>query len=167
MEGWFRVRDAPDVFVLERVSWQFFVSLTFRGVVPSIVGQDRMLFAWLRGAARRLGVHFHHLLWVSRRERGETFGREHFHLLIGGAPITRCNRTSVWALKNSWERFGMARVASWDGRSNAIGYLLKPESFWDGSKAYETSKFDTRIADLMVAHAVIQKWERRRDLHAA
>ena len=158
--------EPSDFHVLNRCSWQFFATLTFKREV-SVAVQNKMMFAFLRETAGKFGVHFHELLWVSRRERGETFGRLHLHLLIGGASPNWCNVGMCFQLMRSWEAIGggMARVHLFNARLNAGEYLIKPDSF-EGGEAYESSKFDIRHVELTVAHAVRQKWQRRRDIHA-
>jgi hypothetical protein len=146
----------PDLGVLGRIRWQWFVTLTFKREVTH-GRQDSMVFAFLREAARKFGVHFHRLLWVRRRERGETFGREHLHLLIGGVSPMKVTRWSCFALKDLWEGLGggIARVTLFDARLNAGDYLTKPGRFVDvGGQVYEVSKFDDRTAELMFAHSV-------------
>jgi hypothetical protein len=146
----------PDLEVLGRIRWQWFVTLTFKREVTH-GRQDSLVFAFLREAARKFGVHFHGLLWVRRRERGETFGREHLHLLIGGVSPKKVTRWSCFALKDLWEGLGggIARVAFLDARLNAGDYLTKPGRFVDvGGQVYEVSKFDDRTAELMFAHSV-------------
>jgi hypothetical protein len=162
--------ETSDFHVLNRVDWQFFVSLTFRKVVSERV-QFTMVFSYLRDCARIFGIHFHALLWVVRRERGETFGRLHLHLLVGGASSCRCTTATCFMLIRSWEAFGggWARVYLYDARLNAGEYLSKPERFdtgLTGGEAYESGKFNARLVELTIAHAVRQKWCRRRDIHA-
>lgn len=158
--------EPSDFFVLNRCNWQFFATLTFKNEV-SVTVQNKMMFAFLREVARKFGIHFHELLWVSRRERGETFGRLHLHLLIGGASPNWCNIATCFTLMRSWESIGggMARIHLFNASLNAGDYLLKPESF-TGSEAYESGKFGSEHVELTFAHAVCQKWHRRRDIHA-
>jgi len=162
------MESKPDFEVLGRIPWQWFVTLTFKREATHAV-QDSMMFAFLREAARKFGVHFHRLLWVRRQERGERFGREHLHLLIGGVSSEKVTRWSCFKLKDLWEGLGggIARVTLFDARLNAGDYLTKPGRFVDvGGQVYEVSKFDDRTADLMFAHSVTRsvKWRRRHDL---
>ena len=151
----------PDIEVLRRIRWQWFATLTFKRETTHAV-QDSMLFAFLRETARKYGLHFKKLLWVRRRERGETFGREHLHLLIGGVLQRKVTRWSCFHLTDLWEGLGggMARVALFDARLNAGDYLTKPESFVDPGMIYEFGKFDNRTADLMFAHSVTRGLKR-------
>lgn len=145
--------EPPDFHVLARVPWRYFVTLTFKRET-NIGAQNRMLFAWLREAARKFGVHFHRLLWVCRREQGEKFGRLHLHVLIGGVNVGSVTRKSCFDLMNRWEALGggIARVTLYDTRLSAGEYLFKTER--DGGRVYEESKFDSRRSELMLAHAL-------------
>ena len=74
--------ETPELHVINKIHWQFFGTLTFK--------RDRMVerwrlgmwFALLRLTAKQFEIPFPKLLWVLRQEKGEQFGRIHFHYLL-------------------------------------------------------------------------------------
>jgi hypothetical protein len=159
--------EKPEVFVISRYPWQFFVTLTFRAV--TVAGQRRRFwFAFLRAVADDFGLHFRDLLWCLREENGEITGRPHFHALIGGLPDhIRTPRTCL-SLMHCWEyrtlplaqlpdgkrkgelrwksQFcGMARIRVYDPLADAAGYISKEGIAVTGSNQYESRKFGTAL----------------------
>ncbi len=62
--------ENADVYVLSKLRWQFFGSLTFRSErLPERV-RTSMFFALIRKAARDFRVYFPTLPWCLRLERG-------------------------------------------------------------------------------------------------
>jgi hypothetical protein len=95
--------EAPEVFLLADIPWQFFCTLTFVKEDTSMEERRKMFFAWNRRSAEHFGLHFKKLLWALRHERGEITQRLHCHALIGGLRPNACNdRTCFW-LEHSWE----------------------------------------------------------------
>lgn len=127
---------APELRFLERVQWQVFVTLTFRGRVPCPDRRARWLRAWLSGVARRAQVPFCRLDWVVRDEAGEKFGRPHFHVLIGRIPSLLLSPALLFRLKADWRRVGFSDLRMWHEGLDALSYMSE-----DGGNCYEASKF--------------------------
>lgn len=159
--------NAPELFVLRRIDWQFFCTLTFSdqradGVPVDWRRVEKLgpAFAFVREVAKLSGCHFRQLLWCVRSERGELNGRLHYHLLLGGVPSRRADSRHAGVLKTLWFRtlgFGHADVRTWDGR-DAVAYISDSASSWtyNGANAYELGKYGTTerivLSDSVVQH---------------
>jgi hypothetical protein len=77
----------PESIILSRYRcWRVFGSGTWGSpVVPGPNVQRKLLFAFLYETAKMAGIPFRRLVWATRHELGEKFGREHYHWLIGAA----------------------------------------------------------------------------------
>jgi hypothetical protein len=121
-----RVKN-PELLSLSSIEWQLFSTFTFKKErLPERV-RLAMFFALARTTARNFGLHFKSLLWLLRQERGETFGRLHYHVLIAGlpahfAPFPTCNST-----EKLWVKFGggHARVTVFNPSLKGVDYILK------------------------------------------
>ena len=146
--------ETPEIHLLIQVRWQFFGSLTFKQErLPERVRLS-MLFATLRAAAAEFRVYFPRLPWCLRQERGEQFGRRHFHFLLAGLPRHAVNPSTCFFLMAQWERIGggMARVTVFDPTLNGAGYVLKClGNSPDLGDIYESSKFGGRQCELMLS----------------
>lgn len=131
------MRLAPEILRASRIRWQIFATLTFRGQVPSPERRGRLAIAWLVGVARLARVPFHHLIWVSRDETGERFGRHHFHVLIRGVATQVCTFCFLKRIKHRWRKLGFADVRLWGDGLNAVAYSMAE----DAANCYESSKF--------------------------
>jgi len=171
----------PELYNLNLENWQLFATLTFESraengcllSVPRWEDQVCMLFAFLRGVARGLKrnsdgavvdkIHFHRLLWTARGEPGETYGRDHFHVLIAGLPLGRRNHSDRWATKEVWARKGggFAEIRAYEPLLPGVAYVLKGLHDWSyaNANAYEMRKFggvdDQR---LIVGESFLKKW---------
>ena len=144
----------PEIFHLARIGWQFFGTLTFKQErLPERV-RLAMWFAFARITAGKSQVHFRRLLWVLRQERGERFGRRHFHYLIGGLPPGTVHPGECFAQMATWEKVGggMARVYVFDQSLNGLDYIAK---CLDAGLAYETGKFGSGDSDLTLSHSTL------------
>lgn len=142
----------PEVYHLARVGWQFFGTLTFKQErLPERV-RRAMWFALVRTVADRLHVHFDRVLWVLRAERGEKFGRSHYHYLIGGLPPSCASPTWCFIQMAAWEDLGggMARVSVFQQSLNGLAYVAKS---LDLGLAHESGKFALDTADLTLSHS--------------
>jgi len=117
----------PELFALSSIEWQLFCTLTFKQErLPERV-RVAIFFALLRRTAHNSGLHFKKLLWVVRQERGETFGRLHYHALIAGLP----SHFKGWVTCNSteklWVKFGggHAKVTVYNPTLSGVDYILK------------------------------------------
>lgn len=156
----------PEVWALSPIPWQFFCSLTFRGIGlanPSLkagVVRVTMWFSLFRAFARKFGVAQSKILWCLRQEAGEVGGRMHLHALIGGVPGGLVNdRTSMW-LMHQWEhelRGGYARIRVFDPSLAGVDYTLKDllETGIDAANAYESCKF-SRSDQVLVSKSVVR-----------
>lgn len=177
----------PVTYNISLARWQLFLTLTYASKneegqalkVPNSTERQRMLFAFLRDAARgakRDGasgkridcVRWNSFFWVAREERGELNGRHHFHILLDGLPSSRLNRTEHFALKALWTSLGggFADVRIFDTRLSGVRYVLKGLEGWSkvNANAYEASKFtdDHEGRQLILADSFVRKWAARR-----
>jgi hypothetical protein len=152
--------EIPEIHVLNRFDWQFFGTLTFKNErLPERV-RISLYYALLREFCAEFGMKFPHLLWCLRQEKGEMFGRRHFHFLVAGAREALLNLSTCFWLMDKWEKLGggMARIHVFDSRLNAGSYILKRSGFDEsiGGDAYESAKFSSKACELMLAKRV---WE--------
>jgi hypothetical protein len=142
----------PEVYHLARVGWQFFGTLTFKQErLPERV-RRKMWCAFVRALAGKLRVHFDRVLWVLRAERGERFGRSHYHYLIGGLPPSCVSPAWCFIQAAAWESLGggMARVYVFDQSLNGLDYITKS---LDAGLAHESGKFGAAASDLTLSHS--------------
>jgi len=113
----------PELYALGNISWQFFGTFTFRAAeIPNAV-RAKMFFSLLRKEARICsGLHFKDLLWCLRVERGETFGRIHFHALIAGFPAWFVQWISTERMCQNWRKLGggHVKVTVYDSRLDGV-----------------------------------------------
>lgn len=108
---------APEGFLLSRIRWDFFVTLTHSTVGsgrwnnPTARRQQQRWANWTRDVCRRLKIHSNSFRWVRRWEVGRG-GREHFHALINFHDSSRVHQTTRYQLKGIWEqrKYGIADV---------------------------------------------------------
>jgi len=147
----------PEAHALGLINWDLFCSNTLPNNLQQ-AGTGRLgsvVFAWLRYVAEASEIHFKHLLWCSRSEKGEKTHRLHYHFLLGGIPCPSLRLR--FALKNKWEaltwndnekRGSMARVFPFNDGLSGVGYILK-----DGV-AYESGKFREAADVVTVSNSV-------------
>lgn len=102
------------------------------------------VFAFLRMTADCQKVHFRRLLWALRAEHGESTGRFHFHVLIGGLPQHSVHGKTCSYLERVWDRqlcMGIADVREWEHGRDAVSYILKGDCSGLGANAYELGKY--------------------------
>jgi len=93
------------------------------------------------------GLHFKDLLWCLRVERGETFGRIHFHAVIAGFPAWFVRWVSTERMCQAWRSFGggHAKVTVYDSRLDGVDYILAdipgPPSLRTAADYHELTKF--------------------------
>jgi hypothetical protein len=141
----------PEQFILHRTQWQFFVTLTFKDEKVAERRGVRLVFAYLRRAAKWFRVYFPRLRWVARLEAGELNGRLHYHVLIAGLPERAVQSRTCHALVALWEkrwRLGLADARLWEKGRDAVSYITKGASDFSlvGANQYEASKFGSRCA---------------------
>ena len=166
--------ENPDAFFLGSIMWQLFGGLTFRQAELSERVRLSMWFAFFRQIAAHNRVHRKDLLWCLRLERGDSFGRLHFHFLIAGLPEQGVTMGNRFAMRALWKRLGggISRIDLYDNRLHGLPYIagLLGGSASDigstGSMAYESAKFGAARSVLMLSKSVLKviKANRRRDL---
>jgi len=97
--------EKPELYQLTRIRWQFFGSLTFRAADVPERTRLSMWFSVARKCAGSFGLYFPTLPWCLRQEEGETNGRKHFHVLLGGLPSEGVTIQTCFALMSWWQRF--------------------------------------------------------------
>jgi len=130
------MRLAPELRFLERIEWQVFVTLTFRGRVPRPCWRERLLRSWLSSVAKLAQVPFDRLDWVVRDEMGERFQRPHFHVLIGRIPSSKLSPALLYQAKFAWKEVGFSDFRMWLEGLGALEYVGE-----DGGNCYEANKF--------------------------
>jgi len=148
------IRDLP-------IAWQVFGTLTWRnvkGLVPNSARREKIYFRFIRTVCCVVGIKPRSSLWVRREERGEMFGRTHYHLLLNLGGGFRCTVSSCYWLASVWERCGggpSTRFSVYDPLSDAAGYLCKARS---EAASYELAKFGK--SEVIVSDGVVE-WLRR------
>lgn len=130
-------------------SWRIFGTGTWSSAqVPSTSRQIKTAFGFLYESAKIAQVPFRELVWVLRHERGEQFGRQHYHWLIGHSswnpPKSDCFRLN--ALWDSFPSAGFSRNYQFEPSLNGIEYVTKCLSGLAlgarvGQDFYESGKF--------------------------
>jgi len=178
------MNQTPDAYVLKNVNWNLFATLTFSEGSMSDRRRYHVLFAWLRTVAETYGQKFGDSLWCTRRERGETFGRVHFHALLAGLCDSPTQR-DVFRVLRLWESFGagFGLVRRFNNALDGIDYMTDPNKAWtvsaaDGltsgeltrrgshaaANAYEALKFDSMASEVEIARAVFRHVGGRRGI---
>jgi len=158
----------PEVFTLSDIRWQLFASLTFKSEKLTDAVRTKMFFALLRKQAKAFGVHFKHIIWCLRAERGEATGRKHLHALIAGLPRHAATTATCFSFMRIWEKLGggMARVSLYSPLLDGVGYVLKgteAEYARAGGDFYETRKFGGDC-DVMLSESIFRVMEGRRQI---
>jgi hypothetical protein len=129
--------------------------------VPGPNVKRKLLFAFLYETAKMAGIPFRRLVWVTRHELGEKFGREHYHWLIGAAEWkpTLADMFRLNALWDSLPKCGFSRNHQFDQRLNGVEYVTKclsGSALRDGlgGDFYEGSKFALRGAEVTLSNAL-------------
>ncbi len=116
----------PEGHALRQISWQLFVTLTFRDP-PLRPRRLKLLFAFLREVADAdPNLQFRDLLWCVRWEKKLPDGLGHYHLCVaGGGPNSfspaRQHLSEWWRLKTG----AIADVQPYVDALDGIGYVLK------------------------------------------
>jgi hypothetical protein len=154
----------PELFSLSLVGWQLFCTFTFDN---KTVGKSEriklaMFFALLRTQANNFGMHFKRMMWVLRREHGESTGRYHYHALIAGLPPHVVHWATCNSTEKLWKKFcgGHARVTEYNSTLDGVDYILKKgeelvsslATRWQGDY-YELTKFGDKC-DLMLSESL-------------
>lgn len=131
--------------------------------MPSPAHQVKVLFGFMYQTAKLFGVPFSELVWCSRHERGEQFGREHYHWLIGGRSIqptiSHCFRlNSLW---DSFPKAGFARHYLYDANQGGVEYVCKclsssALSERQAQDSYEVAKFGWLDTEVILANSLLR-----------
>jgi len=153
--------ENPDAFFLGSIMWQLFGGLTFRQAELSERVRLSMWFAFFRQIAAHNRVHRKDLLWCLRLERGDSFGRLHFHFLIAGLPEQGVTMGNRFAMRALWKRLGggISRIDLYDNRLHGLPYIAErlgcsTSDIGSGSMAYESAKFGAARSVLMLSKSV-------------
>ena len=106
---------APEGFLLSRIRWDFFVTLTHapmgsgRWKNPPAATQLVRWRIWCNEVCKRLRIHKNSFRWIRRWEEGRG-GRQHFHALINFHKSRLVTKTTGYQLKGIWENleYGIA-----------------------------------------------------------
>lgn len=104
-------RPAPEGFLLGRIRWDYFVTLTHtsKGVGrwrnPSARVQFHRFRHWHRKCLKAFKVHTNSFRFIKRWEEGRG-GRQHFHCLINFHKTSLVTKTTGYQLKGIWEQLG-------------------------------------------------------------
>lgn len=141
----------PEVWTLSCIPWQYFCSLSFKGIKLANSTQKAgilrvtMFFSLYRRFCRQFRITDSRLLWCLREEAGEIGGRMHLHALIGGVPAALVNERTCFWLMHQWGELGggWARIRVYDETLPGVEYVVKDmlESGITGANAYESTKF--------------------------
>ena len=125
---------------LARVPWDFFGTMTFTCPVPRIAVCYGMAFRFLHEAAKAFGVPQEKLLTALRGEHGETGGRFHFHILIGGTG-TQNEKSDCHRLAYIWKQVANGArddFRAYDCSLAGAAYVTKGL----GGDSYELNKYE-------------------------
>ena len=146
----------PDAWILARMEWDVFGTLTWAEVPPRSV-QDKCVAELIRRVARHVYKSTQlDILWAVRHEEGEATGRDHFHILIGAhqnAPHSN-KHTIANQIKFIWENevkktlksnayrpcVGYADIRAYDSSKSGAEYICKPAL--SARDFYELQKFN-------------------------
>lgn len=111
--------------------------------------------------AKLFGVPFSELVWAARHERGELFGREHYHWLIGGKSIqpTKSNYFQLNALWDSFPKAGFSRNYPYDANQAGVDYICKclsspANTGREGQNSYESGKFGWLDSEVTLSNSL-------------
>jgi len=148
--------ESATTYTLQRVSWQYFGTLTFKSARLPEKARLRMWFALARRICRWYKIPFQSSVWALRQESGEITGRKHFHFLFAGLPPSVVNVSSCMSMKSFWETIGggMARIRMYDSTQQGVDYLLKCLAPDAGGNLYETCKFSHACDEVLLSHSM-------------
>lgn len=144
--------------------WRIFGSGTWSSpTVPSPGIQTRVVFAFLYETAKLFRVPFGELVWATRHECGEKFGREHYHWLIGGRSI-QPRLTHCFQLNSLWDslpKAGYARHFLYDSNQHGVDYICKNLSSPVLSErraqdSYEFGKFGWLDTEVILSNSLLR-----------
>jgi hypothetical protein len=153
--------ESPDIYVLSKIHWQIFGSLSYKSErLPERVRLS-IYFAMLRETAKDFKIYFPSLPWCLRLERGEITLRLHNHFLLAGLPDHAVNEKTCFAMMKRWESKGggIPRIRLFNPQLGGVDYVAKCLGYdLDGGDAYESAKFGSNGCELMYSQAV---WDER------
>jgi hypothetical protein len=149
--------ESADIYVLSKLRWQLFGSLTFKQSKMPDWHRMKMLFALFRKVAKDFHVYFPAIPFVVRLEPGEIGERMHNHFLLSGLPDNAPSVPTCFAMMRYWERLGggIPRVRVFDPRLSGVDYVAECLGYhMDGADIYESAKFGSNGRELFYSRAV-------------
>ncbi len=110
--------DAYGEFLSKLADWDWFVTITFRDILPRDLAIAR-IEEWL--ADIQAGVGGKQIGWILAEEFGRIGGRHHCHMLVTGVGKER--RKFWW--NEAFRRFGRSEIRPFDPRKAAAFYAAK------------------------------------------
>lgn len=127
-----------------------------------------MWFTWVRMTCELFKIYFPKSIWVLRAELGETFGRQHFHFLIGGLPDWATTEKTCVILNQIAKKakFGITDVRLYNPDLAGLGYIADCLKVREMDN-YESSKFGSGSSNLMLSHELQRYLESKRKMGPA
>ena len=110
--------EAYGEFLSKLANWDWFVTITFRDILPRDLAIAR-IEEWL--ADIQAGVGGKQIGWILAEEFGRIGGRYHCHMLVTG--VGRERRKFWWS--EAFRRFGRSEIRPFDPRKAAAFYAAK------------------------------------------
>src|SRR6266478_2979629 len=110
--------DAYGEFLSKLAAWDWFVTITFRDILPRDLAIARIQ-EWLADIQAQVGGR--QIGWILAEEFGRIGGRYHCHMLVTGVGKER--RKFWWS--EAFRRFGRSEIRPFDPRKAAAFYAAK------------------------------------------
>lgn len=153
----------PESILLTQFrAWRVFGTGTWSSArVPSESKQRKLMFAFLFQTSKMVGIPFRKLVWATRHEMGEKFGREHYHWLIGAQEWTP-TIGQMFQLNQLWDNqplCGFSRNHIFNQELNGVAYVTKCLSGLAGGGTlggdyYESAKFSSACSEVTLSNSL-------------
>src|SRR6267143_1652956 len=146
--------ESADSYVLSKIQWQIFGSLTFK--TPNCP-EDRRLkrfFGLIRSTVKDFDVFFPQVPWCLRLERGPIGGGLHNHFLLAGLPDDAlCTSTCATMMQRWKERFGgsESKIQLFEPSLGGLDYVTKSPGY---NSVSGSGRLNTAALNIRYAHAV-------------
>jgi hypothetical protein len=149
--------ESPDSYILSKIRWQFFGSLTFKTETCPRYRRISKFFALIRSVARDFHAYFPNLPWCLRLERGPIGLRLHNHFLLAGLPDEAISTATCFFMMKRWEiKFhgGFARIELFDPVLNGLDYIGECLAYENGSQILKAANLGDTDSELRYSNAV-------------